>query len=66
MVKAGADTFWEVYDPSNATLSPYHKQPSGKIALSRVELHACVFLARRRTSHIAAFEWIMASWAPRV
>jgi hypothetical protein len=32
MVKAGADTFWEAYDPSNATLSPYHKQPSGKIA----------------------------------
>ncbi len=23
MVKAGADTFWEVYDPSNADLSPY-------------------------------------------
>jgi alpha-L-rhamnosidase len=23
MVKAGADTFWEVYDPSNARLSPY-------------------------------------------
>jgi len=23
MVKAGADTFWEVYDPSNAGLSPY-------------------------------------------
>jgi hypothetical protein len=23
MVKAGADTFWEVYDPSNAMLSPY-------------------------------------------
>jgi alpha-L-rhamnosidase len=23
MVKAGADTFWEVYDPSNPTLSPY-------------------------------------------
>ena len=24
MVKAGADTFWEVYDPSNAMLSPYN------------------------------------------
>lgn len=23
MVKAGADTFWEVYDPNNADLSPY-------------------------------------------
>ncbi|MBV9082661.1 MAG: hypothetical protein JOZ62_08305 [Acidobacteriaceae bacterium] len=23
MVKAGADTFWEIYDPSNPTLSPY-------------------------------------------
>jgi hypothetical protein len=23
MVKAGADTFWEVYDPSNSGLSPY-------------------------------------------
>jgi alpha-L-rhamnosidase len=23
MVKAGADTFWEVYDPSNSDLSPY-------------------------------------------
>ena len=23
MVKAGADTFWEVYDPANADLSPY-------------------------------------------
>jgi hypothetical protein len=23
MVKAGADTFWEVFDPSNADLSPY-------------------------------------------
>ncbi len=23
MVKAGADTFWEVYDPKNPTLSPY-------------------------------------------
>jgi hypothetical protein len=23
MVKAGADTFWEVYDPTNADLSPY-------------------------------------------
>ncbi len=23
MVKAGADTFWEVYDPANAQLSPY-------------------------------------------
>jgi hypothetical protein len=23
MVKAGADTFWEVYDPSNPFLSPY-------------------------------------------
>lgn len=23
MVKAGADTFWEVYDPANAMLSPY-------------------------------------------
>jgi hypothetical protein len=23
MVKAGADTFWEVYDPGNASLSPY-------------------------------------------
>jgi hypothetical protein len=23
MVKAGADTFWEVYDPSNAMPSPY-------------------------------------------
>jgi alpha-L-rhamnosidase len=23
MVKAGADTFWEVYDPNNARLSPY-------------------------------------------
>ncbi len=24
MVKAGADTFWEVYDPSNPDLSPYN------------------------------------------
>jgi len=24
MVRAGADTFWEVYDPSNAMLSPYN------------------------------------------
>lgn len=24
MLKAGADTFWEVYDPSNAMLSPYN------------------------------------------
>jgi len=23
MVEAGADTFWEVYDPRNALLSPY-------------------------------------------
>jgi len=23
MVKAGADTFWEVYDPTNPLLSPY-------------------------------------------
>jgi alpha-L-rhamnosidase len=27
MVKKGADTFWEVYDPNNELLSPYHFYP---------------------------------------
>lgn len=27
MVKKGADTFWEVYDPNDAYLSPYHFFP---------------------------------------
>jgi alpha-L-rhamnosidase len=27
MIKKGADTFWEVYDPNNELLSPYHFAP---------------------------------------